>query len=230
MAANRILILAASGSGKSTSIMNLNPAETFIINVNNKPLPFKHWRSKYKTWSKENPSGNLFASKDPALVLQTMQYVNDKRPEIKNLIIDDLFYIMAEENFQKINDTGYGKFTSMGLNFKNLITKPDNFRDDLFVWYLTHPEVNTDEFGNKVVKTKTIGKLVDSQLNVEGMFDKVLYARPRKTKEGMQFGFETKTDGFTPTKTPMGMFEEDFIPNDLQLVRDAVLEYEGEMV
>lgn len=231
MAANRVLILAASGCGKSTSIMSLDPKETFIINVANKPLPFKGWKAKYTNWSKENPMGNLYASDVAKNITDCMDYVNSRRPEIKNLIVDDLFYVMATENFAKMNDKGYDKFVSMGVNFSNILTKPKSFREDLFVFYLTHPDISTDEFGNKVIKTKTVGKLVDNQLMVEGLFDKVLFARPRKSKEkGLEYGFETRTDGYTPTKTPMGMFEEDFIPNDLQLVRDAILEYEGATV
>lgn len=226
MAANRILILAQSGGGKSTSIRTLDSKETFIINVNNKPLPFKGWKKLYTIWSKENANGNMYVSKETANIIACMKYVNEKRPEIKNLIIDDLFYVMAHENFSRINEKGYDKFNSMGKNFADIATVPETFRDDLFVFYLTHPELDTDINGNRIIKTKTIGKLVDNQLGFEGLFDKVLYCRSRKGKDTLEFGFETKTDGVTPTKTPMGMFEEEFIPNDLQFVKDKVTEYE----
>lgn len=227
MASNRILILAQSGAGKSTSIRTLNPKETFIINVNNKPLPFKGWKKMYTLWSKDNPDGNMFVSKDTGKIIACMKYVNEKRPEIKNLILDDLFYVMSHENFSKISEKGFDKFVSMGKNFADIAVLPETFRDDLFVFYMNHPEVDTDVNGNRVIKTKTIGKLVDNQLMFEGLFDKVLYCRPRKTKDGMEFGFETKTDGITPTKTPMEMFDEDFIPNDLQYVREKIEEYEN---
>jgi hypothetical protein len=87
--AQSILIIAESGTGKSTSIENLNPTETFIINVANKPLPFKGWRSKYTLWSKDNPLGNMYDKSSVASIEACIKYVNDKRPDIKNLVIDD---------------------------------------------------------------------------------------------------------------------------------------------
>lgn len=86
---NLIAIVGTSGSGKSTSIRTLNPAETFIINVASKPLPFKGWRSKYALWNKSNPNGNFINTSDVPTIASILNYINTKRPEIKNVIIDD---------------------------------------------------------------------------------------------------------------------------------------------
>lgn len=229
MAATRVLILAESGGGKSTSIETLDPKETFIINVASKGLPFAKWKSKYKEWSKENPTGNLYQNSSAPSIIACMEYVNSKRPEIKTLIIDDLFYMSAFELFDKANETGYAKFTSIAISLKKVATLPQTFREDLSVFYLTHPEESTDIEGRRIIKTKMTGKMVEQQLNFEGLFETVLYARPRKSKETkeMEYGFETKTDGTTPTKTPKGMFTESFIPNDLLFVKTAIHKYEN---
>lgn len=228
MAATRVLILAESGGGKSTSIENLDPSETFIINVASKGLPFHKWKTKYKEWSKENPEGNLYQNANPAAIMACMEYVNTKRPEIKNLIIDDLFYMSAFELFDKASENGYGKFTSIAVSLKKVATLPQGYRESLTVFYLTHPEESTDIEGRRIIKTKMTGKMVEQQLNFEGLFETVLYARPKKNKETgvIEYGFETKTDGTTPTKTPKGMFTDDFIPNDLLVVKSAIQKYE----
>ena len=87
--ANLIAIVGASGSGKSSSIRTLDPKETFIINVASKPLPFKGWRSKYAIWSKDNPNGNYINSSDVSTISKVLNYINTKRLEIKNVIIED---------------------------------------------------------------------------------------------------------------------------------------------
>ena len=87
--AQSILVIAESGTGKSTSIETLDPSETFIVNVANKPLPFKGWKKKYTLWSKDNPTGNMYDKSTVPNIEACIKYVNDKRPEIKNLVIDD---------------------------------------------------------------------------------------------------------------------------------------------
>lgn len=227
MGAERVLILAESGSGKSTSIETLDPKETFIINVVGKSLPFKGWKEKYTELDKDkNPKGNMYSGSKSANVLAIMDYINKDRPEIKNLVIDDLFYIAAFELFDKIKETGYEKFCSIALGMKQIATKPQGYRNDLIVFYLTHPEESTDIEGRKTIKARMTGKMVEQQLNFEGLFEKVLYARPvRNADKTMTFGFETKTDGITPAKTPKGLFDLPFIPNSLQYVREAILKY-----
>lgn len=232
MPAQRLLILAESGSGKSTSIETLDPKETFIINVAGKGLPFAGWRKKYKEWSKDNPSGNLYSNSDPKSILACMDYVNAKRPEIKTLVVDDLFYMSAFELFDKMNEKGYDKFTSIAYSLKQAATKPQLYRDDLCVVFLTHPDESTDLEGKRIIKTKLTGRMVEQQLNFEGLFEIVLYGRAKKTKTPkgdtvIEYGFETKTDGVTPAKSPKGMFTTEFIPNDLLLVKASIEKFEN---
>jgi hypothetical protein len=225
--AQGILIIAESGSGKSTSIETLNPSETFIINVANKPLPFKGWKTKYTQWSKDNPTGNMVSVSDAIKIEQALLYVNEKRPDIKNVIIDDFQYMSSFEFFDKSNDKGYEKFTQIGANLARVARMPKNLKDDLMIFYLTHAEESTDLEGRRKFKAKTIGKLVDDKLTLEGLFSIVLFAKIKKDKEGvLRYVFETQNTGDNTCKSPKGMFDSFEIANDLQLVRDAILEYE----
>jgi len=153
-----VLIIAESGSGKSTSIESLNPSETFIINVANKPLPFKGWKSKYVAWSKDSPKGNIISRHDAESIEACIKYVNEKRPEITTIVIDDFQYVSSFEFFDKINEKGYEKFTQIGGKLSKLSRLPQNLREDLTVFYLTHAEESVDIEGKRKVKAKTIGE------------------------------------------------------------------------
>jgi hypothetical protein len=226
--AQGVLIVGESGSGKSTAVENLNPAETFIINVANKPLPFRGWKKKYSVWdSKANPKGNMFASATPNLILACIDYINSSRPEVKNIVIDDFQYMSSFEFFDRADEKGYDKFTQIGAWLVKVSKKPQTVREDLMIFYLTHAEVDTDMSNKRRVKAKTIGKMVDDKLTLEGLFSVVLFSRLKKDKEGnLHFVFETQNNGENTCKSPRGMFPGMEIPNDLQLVRKAILEYE----
>lgn len=159
MAAERVLVLAESGNGKSTSIENLPFNETFIINVASKSLPFRGWKKNYTEYHKENnPKGNLANVSSSEKILAYMDYVNAKRPEIKNLVLDDLFYMGAFELFDKMSEKGYDKFCSIANGFKQVATRPQNYRSDLTVFYLTHPEESVDIDGKRIIKSKVTGE------------------------------------------------------------------------
>ena len=102
--AQSVLVIADSGTGKSTSMRKLDPKETFIINIANKPLPFKGWRKDYTMISKENPKGNMTATASAAGIIKAIQHVNDKMPHITNLIIDDWQYMSSFEYFDRANE------------------------------------------------------------------------------------------------------------------------------
>lgn len=105
--AQSILIIADSGTGKSTSIKNLDPKETFIINIANKPLPFKGWKALYTQINKENPSGNLTSASSTTGIIKAIKHVNDNMPHIKNLIVDDWQYMSSFEYFDRANEKGW---------------------------------------------------------------------------------------------------------------------------
>lgn len=222
-----ILIIGESGSGKSTSARNLNPETTFYINVANKSLPFKGWKTKYPKLSKDNPKGRLSTVSTPTGIIKAMDYVNKDRPEIKTLIVDDWQYMSAFEYFDRADEKGYEKFTEIGKWLAQVAKKPIELRDDLFIFFFTHAEESQDRRGTRKTKAKTIGKMVDEKLTLEGLFSIVLYTKVKRDEEGkLKYVFETVNDGSNTCKSPMGMFESEEIDNDLQDVIEAIKEYE----
>lgn len=196
-----ILILGASGSGKSTSMRNFNPDEVGIFNVASKPLPFK----------KKLPTANN--------ATYATIYSGLKGPKLKKYVIDDSQYLMAFESFDHAKETGYGKFTNMALNFRNLINYVvTQLPDDVIVYFLHHTELAED--GR--LKAKTLGKMLDNQLTVEGLFSIVLLCQV----EGAEHFFITNSDGTNPAKSPMEMFDLK-IDNDLKFVDDTIRDYYG---
>ncbi len=226
--AQSVLVIAESGAGKSTAIANLTPEETFIINVANKPLPFKGWKKMYPVWSKENQEGRMYTRPSVKDIEACLKYVNDKRPEIKNIVIDDFQYIFAFEYFDRADEKGYEKFTSIAKNMAHITRMPIYMRDDLTIFFLTHAEESQDLEGRRKFKAKTIGKLVDNSLTLEGLFSIVLFGKVKKDKDGaMRYVFETQNNGENTCKSPAGMFESFEIANDLNLVKQAIINYEN---
>lgn len=225
-----VLIVGDSGSGKSTGIKDLNPNETYIFNTANKPLPFKGWKSKYSKENKNLASLNDMLDKngervDFGKMRAFLEAINAKE-SVKTLIIDDFQYIFAYEYFARANEKGYDKFTQLAKAMSDIATYPIKMRDDLMVIFLTHSEEFYDSDGAKRIKAKTIGKMIDNVLTLEGLFSVVLFSKVLKTKDGIEYVFETRNSGDNTCKAPMGMFEEETISNDLNAVRDAIIEYE----
>ena len=226
--AQGVLVIAESGAGKSTSIETLEPKETFIINVANKPLPFKGWKKKYTIWSKENLTGNMYDKATPESIEACIKYVNDKRPEIKTLVVDDFQYMSSFEFFDKAEEKGYEKFTKIGAHLAKIVRMPKDLREDLVVIFLTHAEESSDMEGKRKFKAKTIGKMVDEKLTLEGLFSIVLFGKVKKDKDGViRYIFETQTNGENTCKSPKGMFPTFEIPNDLNYVVKCIKDYEN---
>lgn len=214
--ANLIMILGESGSGKSTSIENLNPKETFIIQVVNKPLPFKGYKTKYPLKNKANPDGNRFISDKAELIIKILETL-DKEKTFKNIIIDDSQYIMANDFMKRAKEKGYDKFTEIGQNFFSIIDKATGMKEDMNIIFLHHTQIT--ETG--LTKAKTVGKILDSMIGIEGRFTIVLMA---EVEDGNYY-FRTQNNGFDTCKSPKGMFEDLRIPNDLQIVINKINEY-----
>jgi len=226
--AQGILIIADPGSGKSTSIETLDPQETFIINVANKPLPFKGWKKKYQQWSKDNPKGNIYGGSSAQQIEACLRYVSEKRPEIKTVVVDDFQYMSSFEFFDRSDEKGYEKFTQIGANLARIARLPKDLRDDLTVVFLTHSEESTDLEGKRKVKAKTIGRMVDEKLSLEGLFSIVLFGKVKRNKDGeIRYVFETNNNGENTCKSPRGMFSDFEIPNDLKLVKDSIVVFEN---
>jgi hypothetical protein len=205
-----VLIIGKSGAGKTRSLINLNPLNTFLVNVMGKDLPFKGWRQKY------NATNMLISTSYPEI--ENKMDVIKKRKELKYIVIDDFQYLMADEFMRRGLEKGYDKFTELGMHAYNLIKKASAMGNGRIVFFLAHSDTN--DAGEE--KVKTIGKMLDEKICVEGMFTIVLNCARVKD----QFGFMTKNNGKNTTKSPEGMFNADFIPNDLSIVAKAISDYE----
>lgn len=207
------LIYGESGTGKSTSIRTMNPTETFLIRVIDKPLPFRKAKEMYKSGN----SGNMLVTDDAKKILSLIQRISDNGDHIKTVIIDDFQYVMANEFMRRANETGYTKFTEIGLNAWNIFMCANKLRADLVIIFLSHCEV-TDA---GITKFKTIGRMLDEKITVEGLFTIVLQSVVR---DG-EYKFMTKNNGHNTVKSPMEMFESDLIDNDLNNVSEKIRSY-----
>lgn len=196
--------MGESGSGKSASLRNFAPNEISVFNVTSKPLPFKQGKAKI-------PKIDNATYADIANALAN--------PNKRAYVIDDAGYLLSFEMFKRANETGYSKFTDMAKNFFDMLdfinTKLPN---DIIVYITMHTE---DDSEMHKTKAKTIGKMIDQNLNLEGLF--VIVLRAMQTEEG--YKFITRDDRVSTAKSPMGMFESDKIDNDLKEVDRIIREY-----
>lgn len=221
MSSKLIAIVGQTGTGKSTSIKHLNPEETYIINVAKKELPFKGSEKLYNTENK-----NYKEVDDANEISRLLKTISEKAPHIKNIVIEDSNYIMGFNMVAKATETGFTKFSLMAKDMVELVRTARTLRDDLIVFYFTHPE--TIEDGGDVIgyKIKTAGKLIDNQINLEGLFTVVLYTDVEETKDGtIKYSFLTNRYRKYPAKSPDGMFDELKIQNNLQEVVNKIKEY-----
>ena len=196
-----VLILGASGSGKSASLRNFEPTEIGIYNVASKPLPFRKQMLLVNHVSYDRITASLRANK------------------LKCYAIDDSQYLMTFDGFRRAKEKNYDKFTDFALNFYNLIQSAVlETSDDTVIYFLHH--IDRDE--NGYIKAKTLGKMLDNQLTLEGMFAIVLLAET----DGKEHWFTTQSNGMNPAKSPMGMFPLK-IDNDLKFVDTTIREYYG---
>jgi len=219
---NLIGVIGESGSGKSTSIENLNPKETVIINVANKPLPIKGFNSKYN--GRISKGGNLLNSSNPQDIIKALKMVDADRKDIKTVVIDDSQYIMSFEFMEKAGEKGYEKFNVLAKNFFDVINTARSLRDDLNVVIIGHVDITEENFEPRK-RFKTLGKMLDSKITIEGLFTVMLMTKIEKSPEGLNYYFVTQNEGDSVCKSPKGMFEDLLIPNDLKYVIDKVTEY-----
>lgn len=212
---NTVLVIGQSGSGKSTSLRNLDPKTTFIINVLDKPLPFRGFKKNYKPVNKDG--GNYYTTSNWANVIKCIDMVNTTRPDITTLVIDDWQYILAYEFMNRVSEKGFDKFSELANHGWSTIDNCMRTRSNLTCFILAHSDV--DATGRS--KCKTIGKMLDEKITIEGLFTTVLHSR---VVDG-NYMFQTQYDGEFLAKSPMGMFEEFLIPNDLATVKDAIESY-----
>ena len=218
--ANCIMVLGKTGSGKSYSIRNLDPAKTVVISVLDKPMLW----NKDKRYSKGNK--NLFSCSDYLSVISLITNISEKAENIKNIIIDDMIYVMTKEFFKRAKETGYGKYTEFGMHFQQVIEACEKARDNMNIFFMLHAE---EVFSDKIhvgYKARTIGQLVDSSYNPMEVVTILLFADKKYDENGKaQYGFYTHNFMRGSVEIPAksgDLFEDDWIPNDLNLVVEAL--------
>lgn len=198
-----VLCMGESGSGKTYSIRNFAPEEVGIFSVEKGRLPFK----------------GDFKVKKNASYKDILQAVNN--PNLKRYVIDDSQYLLVNEFFDRAKESGYQKYTDMALNFRNLIHDINRKApDDVVFYFLHHTEFDSN---SGKVKAKTVGKMIDQYLTLEGCFDIVLLAQT----DGKEHYFITQSDGYTTAKSPHELFPDIKIPNDLKYVDDCLRDFWG---
>lgn len=214
-----VFILGESGSGKSTSLRNLNPDQTILLQAVKKPLPF---RNTWKPWDNQTKTGSIAVTDNSARICAGINLFPQHGKKV--IVIDDFQYTMANEFMRRVMDkeTGnaaFAKYNEIAKNAWDIIMAAQNAPDDVVVYFLSHTQ--TDERG--LVKCKTIGKLLDEKITLEGLFSIVM----RSLKHDGNHVFSTTNDGFDTVKTPMGMFDSQFIDNDLNHVTQTIKSYYG---
>jgi hypothetical protein len=215
---NLIVILGESGTGKSTSIRTLNPEETYIFNVLNKPLPFRGYKKLYN-----EDKLNCLETDDYRKINTYMKAINERRPEIKNIIIDDFSFLMNNEFMRRCREKSFDKFVDMGSNMFDIMETCKEFRPDLFCFVMCHTE--KDHAG--IIKPRTVGKMTADYVGISERVSIVLHTQIIDR----QYKFLTQHDGICVAKSPIGMFEEMYIDNDLSSIRcviDNYYNYEGD--
>lgn len=194
-----VLIIGDSGAGKSTSLRNFAPDELSLVNVGGKMLPF---RGKFE---------NTIRSDNYDDITRFVQ-----NAATKSIAIDDCQYLLVNEYMRRCRENGYGKFTEIAEKFWKLIKLVDKLPDDVIVYFLGHTTTGDD--GKQ--RFKTVGKLLDEKITIEGMFTTVLHA---VCVDGA-YHFTTQSRNDT-AKSPIGLFDEYLIPNDLKMVDEALRIY-----
>lgn len=214
--ANVICIAGESGAGKTTSMRNLNPAETLYIDCDKKGLSWKGWRNQYNSENK-----NYLKTDIPAKVMQYLQYA-DKHKEgqrFQTVVIDTINGIMVADEMRRCKEKGYDKWQDLAQSIYDLIDYALTMRDDLTVIFVAHTQTDREDNGYLFTRIKTSGRKLD-KITLESKFTTVLIA---KCIDGT-YVFETQANNST-AKSPMGLLETKEIPNDIQIVIDAFKEF-----
>lgn len=208
------LILGESGTGKSTSLRNLDPAQTLLIQAIRKPLPFRS-----NDWKPVKDGGNIVIADKADQIIAAM-----KKTTRSVIVIDDFQYTMANEFMRRVTDqesgnSAFQKYNEIASAAWNIFMAASSLADHKRVYFLSHSQ--TDESGHS--KIKTIGKLLDEKIVIEGLVTIVL----NTVVQNGNYLFATRNNGANTTKSPIGLFDEELIDNDLASVDSAIFSYYG---
>lgn len=209
-----ILIMGESGSGKTTSMRNLNPETTFYIDADKKGLNWKGWKSQYNTENK-----NYIATSKANDIKVLLDKINTEQTQIQTVVIDTLNGVMIDDEFARMKEKGFDKWQDMAYSIYDIISMANTLREDLTIIFVMHSQTERDDTGFYFTRAKTSGKKLDKVV-VESKFSTVLLA---KCLDG-KYIFETKNNNST-VKAPLGAFDTDFIENDILKVLEALKDY-----
>lgn len=209
-----IAIMGESGSGKTTSMRNIDPKTTFYIDADKKGLSWRNWRESF---NKE--ASNYRRTDVPKTALDCLIYVNTKSPQIRTVVVDTINGLMVADEMRRSKEKGYDKWQDLAQSIYDLVDYALVCRDDLNIVFLCHTQTDRDDNGYLFTRIKTSGKKLD-KITLESKFNIVLLS---KCVDG-RYVFETSSK-FSTAKTPMGMFENKEIENDINIVLEAISEY-----
>lgn len=216
--ASVVAIVGSSGAGKSTGGKHLNPDTTIWINCDKKDLPFKGWKSMY---SGENK--NYLRDSSPRIVRTILEKLKD-RPAVKTVVVDTMNAIMLDDEMKRMREKGYDKWTDLSVAVYDIIGMANDMtNDDLVIFLIFHEESFLDDDGIRTTRILTNGKKLN-KIQLETKITTVLWAKKAGEDGKNEHWFETKSNNNT-AKSPEGMFADFKIPNDLELVRKTVVEY-----
>lgn len=214
--ANIIGIMGESGAGKTTSMRNLDPATTYYIDCDKKGLSWRGWKKQYNSENK-----NYYQTDVQEEVLHIMKGINTKRPNIKTVVIDTLNGIMVADEMRRMKERGYDKWVDLAFSVYSIIDYALTMRQDLTVVFVCHSQTVRDDNGYNFTHIKTNGQKLQ-KIGLETKMPILLHA---KCLDG-QYVFETQAN-FSTAKTPLGLFEEKTIPNDIAAVIKAIEDFEN---
>ncbi|NBH15590.1 ATP-binding protein [Lachnospiraceae bacterium] len=209
-----IAIMGESGSGKTTSMRNLDPAKTYYIDADRKGLSWKGWRSQYNSEAK-----NYVRCDDVNIVRQYIKKLSESCPQIKYIVVDTINGLMVADEMRRSKEKGYDKWVDLATCVWDLVVDCYNFRDDLTIIFTAHTQTETDDSGYRFTRIQTSGKKLN-KIVLESKFTTVLLS---KCVDG-KYLFETRANNST-AKTPMGAFEDFEIENDIVKVIEALEEF-----
>ena len=224
-----ICLAGLSNSGKSTSLKYLNPESTFIISCTNKQLQIPGFRKKYSkiTIQEGKILGNWYVSNNYSQIEKVMSAVSKNRPEITTIVLDDVNYLLSNETFATALTKGYEKFSVMAKNYYDLIQFCQDLRDDLNIVFITHIENCGTEI-DPVYRMWTTGKMLTSQINLDGLFSYIIYSERYidDVDNEVHYRFKTRTDGNDTCRSVEGCFENKYVEPNMKMVLDRINEFE----
>lgn len=210
-----ICVAGESGNGKTTSLRNLDPKTTYIIDADRKGLSWKSWKNQY---NKENK--NYIQTSDIPTITKLLDGINEKATHIKVAVIDTINTLMVDDEMKRMKEKGYDKWQDLATSVWGLVSNAHLYRDDLTVVFMAHTQTERDDSGYYFTRIKTSGKKLD-KIVLESKFTTVLIA---KCVDG-KYIFETQSKNST-AKSPMGLFDTFEIENDMKIIIEKMEEYE----